>query len=55
MNYQHIISLLFGLIILRITFLNIKQYKQNNLTKENIIVSVLMIIFFIYMIYERLL
>ena len=38
MTYPYIISLLFGLIILRITYLSTKQYKQNNLKTENIIV-----------------
>jgi len=54
MVYKYIISLLFLLIILRIIYLNIKEYKQNNLKAESIIVSVLMVLFFIYMVYERL-
>ena len=54
MVYQYIISFLFALIILRVIYTKIKNHKENNLKTENIIVSILMIVFFIYMIYERL-
>ncbi len=54
MMYQYIISSLFALIILRIIYVNIQNYKHRKLKSENIIVSILMIVFFVFMIYERL-
>jgi hypothetical protein len=54
MTYQYIISILFVIVIFRIIYILVKSKKQGSLTTENIIVSLLMILFFVYMIYERL-
>ena len=55
--YQYIISSLFALIILRIIYVNIQNYKHRKLKSENIFnkyLAVSLSVFFVFMIYERL-
>jgi len=54
MLYQYIVSTFFIIIIGYIIYKMIDKHKQEALSKENILVSSIMILFFAYMIYERL-